>query len=211
MALPVPHYPYREDWISAGFFVYLNNGVYYADNGVSGLRQFVGFDQGDFKKEDVSGSSFYQKIYDPTTSRLYDRVSPQVLSSGAQEAHLIRRFRLPRDFGRSAPWTPLMSPPDPYIGLFPPGALSFFSYRSGSVTSMKVTLLKAGTPDATINGLSCSPAGAASWQFFSMTPGSVYNPGDFLTLLFDVVAPATGMDIRFADYLLSYLTQRGNV
>jgi hypothetical protein len=200
------HLPVRTDWSDSGFFGFMKTGVKHASDGHEMLRQYVPFDQGDFVKEDVSGLSTYSKLYESATSRVYDN-----LNADATGTHKIRRrLRLPRDFGRSAP-APLDGSADAFLGLFPTDALSLFTYRTGSLTSLKVTLEKAGTPDSVINGVSVSPSSASVWQMFALTPGDAYNPGDFLTLTLEYVSSTVDVAIRIADYTLAYLTTRGNV
>jgi hypothetical protein len=198
------------DLADSGGFRFRNHDVSHSDDGHEMLRQFVVFDQGPFSKEDVSGSSTKSEPYESATSRVYDKINADVLVAGAGTYKIRRRCRLPREFGRSAA-SPIDGSADAFLGLFPSDALTLFTKRSGDLTSLKVTMEKAGSPDSVVNGVDVKPSAASTWQMFTFTPGDVYNPGDFITLTLEYVASTVNVWVALADYTLAYLTARGNV
>jgi hypothetical protein len=161
------------------------DGTTVGSRGTAGFRKFVPIPQSDWVKVDSSGTSALAYLFDSATSRLTAQLNPS-----ATGTHKLRkRILLPRDHGTEA-------------------TLGFrlVTKRSGSITSLKVSILKGGAADATINGSSVSPASAATFELFSFTPGTDYTPGDWVTIEIEYVSSTIGNTVEIGDLEWAYLT-----
>jgi hypothetical protein len=186
-------YRHRTELNQSGAFYFLNWNTCYGDDGIDNLLQQVHFDQADWIKVNSVGSGLFKNVDEPSTGRVYQKLLPQVFSSGNCTLNLKRRFQMPQDFGA-----------------FPVNAVTGFARRSGAVTGMTLSILRGGS---VIDTLSISPGSSGVWQAFQMTPADPnYAPGEFLTALLQLaVGSSTATEADFADLSLLYKTARGNV
>ena len=179
----------RSDQSAKGFFGFRKTLVEYAHDGIKNLRHRIPLPQCAWQLETVSGAFTQSYLFDSTTGRTY--LSVACTATGVYKARI--RFQTPPDFGS-----------------FAASGLDLFSYRISAITHLKLTLLKAAVADATINGISISPANTYTWEAFQLSPGSAYSKRDWLTLVVEFSADTIGDQIFIADVGVEYLSARGN-
>lgn len=178
-------YQTHIDRVGPTTFICVPDGTKFGSRGTEGFRKFVPIPQSEWAKVDTAGTSALAYLFDSATSRLTAELNPS-----ATGTHKIRkRILLPRDHGSET-------------------TLGFrvITKRSGAITSLKISILKGGTADATINGSSISPASASTFELFSFTPGTNYTPGDWLTIEVEYVSSTNGVTVEIGDLEWAYLT-----
>lgn len=183
-----PHF--RLDQCGPSHWECAADGTTFGTRGTKGFRHMMPTAQHDWIKEDVSGTSALSYVFDSATSRLVARLNPS-----ATGTHKLRkRIYIPRDYGLS-----------------PSNCFALVVQRSGSVTSIKATLLANGTADSTINGSSVSPVASSTFEAFTFTPGSDYNAGQWATVEIEYVSSTIGVTVDIADFEWMYKTDLGNI
>ena len=203
-------YAHVNDELGDGEFRFMRTDVTHADDGHDNLKLYAPFDQGDWQKDDTTGTSIYSKGFDSGTSRVYESLAVNTLVGGAGVYTIRRRLLLPRDFGRSGVLPEDPGAADGGIGLFDANAISLFTYRDGAVSDIKATLLYAGAADGGVNGVSVNPGAASTWTMFTLSPSGTYAPGQFVTLQIEYDANTAAIAIRVADIIVAYRSARGN-
>jgi hypothetical protein len=146
--------------------------------------------QHDWVKEDSSGTSALSYVYDSATSRMVARLTPS-----ATGTHKLRkRIYIPRDYG-----------------LTPSDGINVVVKRSGSVTSIKMTIYANGSADATINGSSISPVASSTFESFPLSVGSDYNAAQWATVEIEYISSGIGVTVDIADFEWMYKTDLGNI
>lgn len=180
----------KNEELWAGERKWLRTLVEYGDDGIKNLLGNLTVPINEWLLVDSSGTSALSQQYDATTSRVSSRIS--VLVTGTH--HLYKRLLVPQEFG-----------------VFPVGSLNLMARRNAAAGSMTLTLLKGGTADSTINGSSIRPAANNTWEAKSLSPGSAYSPGDFVTLDISFVSNAINDWFEVTDWDIFFQYGRGNV
>jgi hypothetical protein len=191
-------YPQKTEKLN-GFFNFVKHNVFYAEDGIAGLKHFIPL-IGDWRKDDQSATADYDKILDGPTTRIPDRITSVSLATGASSTRLAIRIMMPRDFGDFVPgacsvW---VRSHDPAAG---PGATAHLTlYEPG------------GTIDPAVNSISITPGALDTWTQISFNPTLLtYLPGQFATLSVLVGTTAIGQWFETTDWTMTYLSARGNV
>lgn len=179
----------RREVAAKGYFEFRKTGVQYGHDGVKNLRYRLAVPQSAWTTEQTSGTHTFSYTHDGSTSRL--PLTIECTGVGVAKARL--RLQLPPDFGS-----------------FVSSGVTIITKRSAAITHLKLTLLKSGSADATINGSSISPSSSGVWQAFQFTPGGSYARADWVTIQVEASLDTIGDIVYIADLSLEYITARGH-
>lgn len=191
--------PQRDDRSQSGRFLFENNNVEYADDGIGGLIDTVTFDQGPWGKADADDArSLFTMDWDLGDSRrFHEKITPLALDAGVATIELVRRFQLPPDFGS-----------------FPADAFSLW-VRAVDVSALiaaGASIYNASVNDSIISSL--VPASDGVWQEFVADMPDVfmtYERGQWFTLYLAFTVNDLANIVSFGDLSIRYRTARGNV
>lgn len=186
------HLHSRADISEHGFFKFRRTGVQYGHDGVKNLVYELPVSLADLTLYVTSGAATMARRNDATEYR-----APQEITASSTAAgRLVLRFKLPPDFQS-----------------FPTAAIQLSTERGSTTDSMTLTatLRKGATVDATINAQSIKPVGEGAWEIFSLTPGTAWNNGDWLSLVIDFDALPTGESFQVSDVSIAFVCGVGNI